>query len=57
MFDVLNEWWTWPWISGFDHAMISVPLVETTVLLFGFGILVFTFTIVGMLFRAGARNE
>lgn len=106
MFNTLQAWWAWYKSSGFDHAMISVPLVETTVLLIAmticllfrfprtglilaylflyrwgwtvhigtftsdpeiqsafstgylvFGILVFTFTVVGMLFRNGSRAE
>lgn len=106
MFNMLNEGWVWYKSSGFDHAMIAVPLVETAVLLISlticllfrcsrvglilaylffyrwgwtvqiglftadpamqtafsvgylvFGILVFTFTVVGMLLKNWAHDD
>jgi hypothetical protein len=50
MFDMLNEWLAWYRSSGFDHATIAVPLVETTVLLISITIcLLFRFSRVGLI--------
>lgn len=32
MFELFNQWWTWYRNSGLDNTMISVPLVDTTIL-------------------------
>jgi len=50
MFSMFNQWWTWYKLSGFDHATIAVPLVETTVLLFTLTIcLLLRFSRVGLI--------
>jgi len=50
MFDMLNEWWAWYRSSGFDHATIAVPLVETVVLFLALTIcLLFRFPRAGLI--------
>ena len=50
MFSMLNEWWGWYQNSGLDHVMLSVPLMETTVLFIALTIcLLFRFSRTGLI--------